>query len=107
MTASSALRSFERCPEERPGPDSVDGGSSAFRGLGSAWRPGQTSSGTVAGGGPLGPFVHLPAHFPELVGQLTQAGSDLFFCGTVAHGGVVYRYEVTRTRRELNNPTHN
>jgi hypothetical protein len=71
--------------------------SSAFRRRRSPRRLGHAASGPVVGRWPFGPFGHLPSHLPELVRQLAEAGSDLFFCGTVVQGRVVYRYEVSRT----------
>jgi hypothetical protein len=75
-----------------PDATKVSGAGSTFRRSRRAWRLGQAAANAIVGRRALGPFVHFPAHLPELVSQLAEPGSNLFFCGTVGHGGVVYRY---------------
>jgi hypothetical protein len=74
---------------------------SAFRGPRRSRRLGQAASAGVIGGLALGPLGHLPSHFAELVGELPQAGTDLFFSVTVTHGGVINRYGIPHVNRTV------
>ena len=95
-----ALLGGQACPRagaagqagRAPDATKVSGAGSTFRRSRRARRLGQAAADAIVGRRALGPFVHFPAHLPELVSQLAEPGSNLFFCGTVGHGSVVYRY---------------